>query len=190
MCPASIECGLDRFRGIGCEPQGPLEPILCPQGFYCPDSSMKIICPKGNYCPVGSIEPTPCTGLAFCREGQFKRLQYEGLVLCVLMDFLLLVLLTIRYKNTKDKDVKCRDEKYAKKCDSIWLMNYMEAELDHLVDYFKEGLDGRQAYMDFAFENMSLQLHNGVRILDNMSGRIKASRMTAIMGPSGAGSIT
>ncbi|KAJ3270614.1 hypothetical protein HDV01_007547, partial [Terramyces sp. JEL0728] len=63
-------------------------------------------------------------------------------------------------------------------------------DLDALVQAFHKGLNGREIAMDFKFENMGLTLPSGKTILQGVSGIIKSSRMTAIMGPSGAGKTT
>lgn len=39
---------------------------LCPQGNYCPNTSLIIFCPKGHFCRSGSIAPTPCPWMSDC----------------------------------------------------------------------------------------------------------------------------
>ena len=41
--------------------------------------------------------------------------------------------------------------------------------------------------MNFKFNDLGLQLKGGKEILKGVNGEINAGRMTAIMGPSGAG---
>jgi len=58
-----------------------------------------------------------------------------------------------------------------------------------LVSAFQRGMSNRDDLrMDFSFSGMSLQLPTGKKVLQGVTGEIKAGRMTAIMGPSGAGS--
>ncbi|KAJ3095667.1 hypothetical protein HDU97_006616 [Phlyctochytrium planicorne] len=68
--------------------------------------------------------------------------------------------------------------------------NAAEAErLGNLVDVFKMAFDGHENLkMEFKFEDLGLKLPNGKSILQGVTGEIKSGRMTAIMGPSGAGS--
>jgi len=48
-CPPSPECAGTRLSKGTCEPQGILEPVVCPAGFYCPEGGkQKIACEKGN----------------------------------------------------------------------------------------------------------------------------------------------
>ncbi|KAJ3021152.1 UNVERIFIED_CONTAM: hypothetical protein HDU68_009782 [Siphonaria sp. JEL0065] len=60
-----------------------------------------------------------------------------------------------------------------------------------LTSGFKKGLEGHDDLrMNYRFEDLSLKLATGKEILKGVSGEIKSGRMTAIMGPSGAGKTT
>ncbi|KAJ3390526.1 hypothetical protein HDU84_007377 [Entophlyctis sp. JEL0112] len=59
-----------------------------------------------------------------------------------------------------------------------------------LVDAFRESFRSRELRMNFRFESLSLQLKNGKTILQGVTGEIRSKRMTAIIGPSGAGKTT
>ncbi|KAI8929997.1 P-loop containing nucleoside triphosphate hydrolase protein [Entophlyctis helioformis] len=59
-----------------------------------------------------------------------------------------------------------------------------------LVDAFRRALNGRTLHMNFRFENLGLKLNTGKVVLHGVTGEIRSSRMTAIMGPSGAGKTT
>ena len=46
-CPAGYYC----LAGTG----GPIAPIICPQGYFCPESSSEpTICPAGVFCAIGT----------------------------------------------------------------------------------------------------------------------------------------
>jgi ABC-type multidrug transport system ATPase subunit len=70
----------------------------------------------------------------------------------------------------------------------------------HLVKYFLpsfnvekyqfRGMEVKSATIDVAFENLSLELPSGARVLKGVTGSFKGGRMCAIMGPSGAGKTT
>ena len=51
-------------------------------------------------------------------------------------------------------------------------------------------MDGKNLRMDFRMENLGYTLPNGKSILEGVSGEIVSGKMTAIMGPSGAGKTT
>ncbi|KAJ3078440.1 hypothetical protein HK100_010728, partial [Physocladia obscura] len=56
---------------------------------------------------------------------------------------------------------------------------------------FKKGLEGHDNLrMNYQFTALGLRLSSGREILKGVSGEIKSGRMTAIMGPSGAGKTT
>eukprot|EP00928_Gymnodinium_smaydae_P041518 TRINITY_DN2808_c1_g1_i3.p1 TRINITY_DN2808_c1_g1~~TRINITY_DN2808_c1_g1_i3.p1 ORF type:complete len:807 (+),score=132.93 TRINITY_DN2808_c1_g1_i3:324-2423(+) len=51
-------------------------------------------------------------------------------------------------------------------------------------------MTARTSTVDIAFENLSLELASGTRVLKGVTGNFPAGRMCAIMGPSGAGKTT
>ncbi|ORY42611.1 hypothetical protein BCR33DRAFT_851653 [Rhizoclosmatium globosum] len=59
-----------------------------------------------------------------------------------------------------------------------------------LVNAFKESFRNRELRMNFRFESLALQLKTGKTILQGVTGEIRSKRMTAIIGPSGAGKTT
>nr|KAJ3420418.1 hypothetical protein HK105_005685 [Polyrhizophydium stewartii] len=63
-------------------------------------------------------------------------------------------------------------------------------DMEILVDAFRRALGGRDMRMNFCMENLGLWLPTGKTVLQGVSGVIRDSRMTAIMGPSGAGKTT
>ncbi|KAJ3331205.1 hypothetical protein HDU76_003790 [Blyttiomyces sp. JEL0837] len=60
-----------------------------------------------------------------------------------------------------------------------------------LVPAFRKGFNGKENLrMDFEFKDLALRLPTGKSVLQGVTGEIKAGRMTAVMGPSGAGKTT
>ncbi|KAJ3110662.1 hypothetical protein HDU96_006373 [Phlyctochytrium bullatum] len=65
------------------------------------------------------------------------------------------------------------------------------AKLAPLMECFRRAFDGQSTLrMDFRFRDLGLQLANGKTVLQGVTGTIRSGRMTAIMGPSGAGKTT
>ncbi|KAI8924958.1 hypothetical protein BC831DRAFT_512884 [Entophlyctis helioformis] len=69
-------------------------------------------------------------------------------------------------------------------------MRESKANIASLTETWRRGLNGHDLHLDFTFTDMGLQLPSGKQILQGVNGQIKSSRMTAIMGPSGAGKTT
>ncbi|KAJ3330242.1 hypothetical protein HDU76_006138 [Blyttiomyces sp. JEL0837] len=60
-----------------------------------------------------------------------------------------------------------------------------------LVAAFNKGFNGKENLrMDFSFDGLGLKLPTGKVVLQGVSGEIRSGRMTACMGPSGAGKTT
>ncbi|KAJ3312242.1 hypothetical protein HDV04_003285 [Boothiomyces sp. JEL0838] len=233
ICPPSVECSILRLAGDECAPQGPLEPTVCPHGYYCPDQNTKLVCPEHHFCPTGTVQPISCGALSICKEGSRTQFAFDGVMTVGIIDLLLVAfyyLVTWRKKVTSrekkpllekkvtaapvetvvgEKLVADKEEALSevtsegtpeKEVLSDVTTQAVEKEvavdipvaedMDSLVQAFHKGLNGREIAMDFKFENMGLTLPSGKTILQGVSGSIKSSRMTAIMGPSGAGKTT
>eukprot|EP00117_Sycon_ciliatum_P010805 scpid33528/ scgid12552/ ABC transporter G family member 24; Probable white-brown complex homolog protein 25 len=91
--PRSITCG---------GPAGLDQHVICKEGFYCPNISMKIPCPEGSYCRSGRISPQPCPILSRCKRGSSAPIENSlGLSLIfdlVLIFLVILFVLALRYK--------------------------------------------------------------------------------------------
>ncbi|KAJ3127909.1 hypothetical protein HK098_005550 [Nowakowskiella sp. JEL0407] len=91
-----------------------------------------------------------------------------------------------------DIDLEDSDDNY--KADSTietgFTTNDATNHMDLLVDAFTKGFKNYKLSIGFKFEELGLKLKNGTRILSGVTGEIGAGKMTAIMGPSGAGKTT
>ncbi|KAJ3407929.1 hypothetical protein CcCBS67573_g00435 [Chytriomyces confervae] len=209
-CPPDNQCFFYRGYGFQCpNPQGLFEPMVCPRGFFCPSYNQIDVCPAGSYCLTGSAAPTPCEFLSICRVGTYVQ-QHFGLILAVAVaDVLLLVVFVILRlrefqranpgtgifgsKGNSAKAIPGDDQDAASAIDKekSLQVDQIENNILALTAGFQSGLDGHSDLaMNYAFENLGLRLPEGKEILQGVSGRIQAGRMTAIMGPSGAGKTT
>ncbi|KAI9335097.1 hypothetical protein BDR26DRAFT_805095 [Obelidium mucronatum] len=206
-CPPTGSCFLTRTYGFACKyPQGVFEPMVCPQGFYCPNYKTVVPCPQGHYCLSGQTTPTPCEFLSVCNVGTVIQ-QHYGLLLLVAMGdvFLFVVYILLRLREhrltrtgtftfiprsskLKDDDSKKPMARGSKKdLDATEI----DANIVALTAGFHKGLDDHDDLkMNYEFDGLSLTLPDGKMVLQGVSGSIHAGRMTAIMGPSGAGKTT
>ncbi|KAI8895515.1 hypothetical protein BC833DRAFT_153954, partial [Globomyces pollinis-pini] len=182
FCPASINCTLNRLYSQYCTDgkdgsQGPTEPIICPRGYVCPTPNEKKLCPAGHFCPSGTFEPIKCDFLSSCPEGTVKQTSYVGITIMGVLDIILLTIVLLRMmfeaKRVKKLDGKLPEtEEKTSSPEKI------------LTDAFKRSLNGRELKMNFKMDKLGYTLPNGKTILQGVSGPIRSSRMTAIMGPS------
>lgn len=71
---------------------GPLEPIVCKEGNYCPKGgATSIVCPAGHYCSRGAYEPTQCTVGARCPAGSYYNMTLLPLGFLIALDLVLIV---------------------------------------------------------------------------------------------------
>jgi hypothetical protein len=62
------------------------------------DSHQQIKCPDKHYCPTGQTEPFACPLLSSCPAGSSSRVDYTGIVICIILDvFLFAVYLYLSY---------------------------------------------------------------------------------------------
>ncbi|KAJ3201040.1 hypothetical protein HDU67_001638, partial [Dinochytrium kinnereticum] len=216
-CPADPTCQYFRISGVSCMPQGRYEPIPCITGNYCPNPRTILPCPPGHFCPRGTVKPIKCQFLSLCPAGTTIQAHYGLLLIMLSIDVLIALVLffkrirelkranqplysifpsfiVARFSRQQEKRqrndpagtaLKIRDETFVDMNEAI----KVETRVTKLVDGVREAL-GKDLRMDFSFSDLSLRLPSGVTVLQGVSGEIKAGRMTAIMGPSGAGKTT
>jgi hypothetical protein len=93
---------------------GPLEPVICRQGFYCPPPGREqILCPAGSFCPQGSSEAHKCTPGAICPQGTYINRSLLPLVFLVIVD-VLLISLVFAAKKFRGKRKPFRDQRHSR----------------------------------------------------------------------------
>jgi len=210
ICPPTIPCQLLRLGSQYCDAQGYFEPTLCPPGFYCPVTNISIPCDSGTYCPRGSNMYKDCGPFTMCPEQTEMRRFYGGILFSILIDlFMFGMYLWLRYY-AEPAAWKKRQEKHLNKINGGGNGgNFEMLELGSALTssnfssslppsssraILEEGFRQCNAGMriDLRFEKLTLSLPPPISktILSNVSGRIHPGRVTAIMGPSGAGKTT
>ncbi|KAJ3025743.1 UNVERIFIED_CONTAM: hypothetical protein HDU68_006733, partial [Siphonaria sp. JEL0065] len=206
-CAPDGYCFFSRSWGKPCDnPQGLFEPMACPPGFYCPDYKTASPCPAGSYCLSGQIAPTPCEFMSICPAGTIVQRHY-GLLLIVLGIDAVLFLIYVIFRFREYRRANAGKPLFGRKKDEFVLVdgtkgkdvtrkatldaNEIERNISALTAGFHKGLNGRDdLQMNYEFDSLGLTLPDGKTILEGVSGSINAGRMTAIMGPSGAGKTT
>lgn len=191
-----------RLTGKFCDAQGTNEPIVCPKGHYCPTPKEKHKCPSGHFCITGSTAPMPCPAVSNCPEGSHRVLYLGGLVACIVLDAIVFGLWLFFKRFYKRGDIKFikmkrRFRKVAMQSPvephhpvTIDVDRKKTVAPDGLVAGFEKARNNMALPMSFEFTDLSITLPTGKNILNGVSGAIKPARLTAIMGPSGAGKTT
>eukprot|EP00835_Amoeboradix_gromovi_P002324 NODE_130_length_18488_cov_0.389961.p1 type:complete len:846 gc:universal NODE_130_length_18488_cov_0.389961:7015-9552(+) len=153
------------------------QPFYCCPGFYCDTPDTILICPSGYYCSMGSKKPERCWFLAICPIGTSKPFRIG--MLGVIVATLVIVAMCFSIKSRLDIQQAVR--------------NRLQVEMIK-QNKFKEVITVPQITnnkaIDIEFDNLEYKLPDGSVIMQNVSGFFTAGKMSAIMGPSGAGKTT
>mmetsp|Transcript_25376 Transcript_25376/g.47367 ORF Transcript_25376/g.47367 Transcript_25376/m.47367 type:complete len:695 (-) Transcript_25376:677-2761(-) len=177
-------------------------------------------CPEGKFCPIGVQEPTDCPFGAECPEGTNDVQSNGGAVIGVIVVFLVLWICVCCQKRVKrfhgerrydvvqefshepkiltrrEHDARFtipggpNEKKISVKRNSETKDFQMEdLAADKKIEEEKENAK-KSLTFDILYKDITLTLSNGRTIMKGASGRFRAGRTCAIMGPSGAGKTT
>eukprot|EP00026_Physarum_polycephalum_P000451 Phypoly_transcript_00452.p1 GENE.Phypoly_transcript_00452~~Phypoly_transcript_00452.p1 ORF type:complete len:1573 (+),score=187.05 Phypoly_transcript_00452:292-4719(+) len=182
LCAAGNYCESPQTQ-LPCEltyycPEGSFQMNLCPAGFYCPEPSKKLKCTSGHYCREGFTTPEKCHPLVVCPAGTpSEKFAISG----ILFDIAIVVVLLVAYAI----GLKIRD-RMRKKRDAIRVASPLPKRMSTSIN-----LKPKTNTINFGFDKMGLELHGSKKkVLDGVTGEIRSGRVTAVMGPSGAGKTT
>ena len=174
--------------------------------------------PRGYFCPSGSFEPRACDFVSYCPAGTISQTSFVGVTIVLVLDFLLVVLISIRFYYERKRliiagslppgtrlgstltRIKATVAVVLPKSDMMTkqIVPLQEIEKEEqgisddvkqrLSNNFKRAMEGETLNMGFIVEELGYRLPTGKHILQGVNAVIKPGRMTAIMGPSGAGS--
>ena len=99
-CAPTVACQLTRLAsGFCAEPQGVFDPVLCQEGFVCPNGLQRFDCPAGAYCPRGAQQPIKCNSLMYCPLGSAAPLDFSGVIVTMLLELISLALIVTCLKS-------------------------------------------------------------------------------------------
>ena len=204
-CVPTMACAAQRALSSGCDDhQSAFEPRECRRGYYCPTYSQELPCPEGSWCPAASSAPTKCPGLNACTEKSKTPFELTGLV--VLGTLLLLVISAIvwytkcrtfsaqtgvaadftRHGERARKRILHRGSKKA-------LIETMQQSSSSSSSPDEEKTASASG-VTIEFENISVSVKTETgeekTILKDVSGTLQSGRVTAVIGPTGAGKTT
>lgn len=212
VCPAGMDCGRVNCdievdvpcpQGYFCPPGAPIS--VCPGGYQCPWNGMSapIPCDAGYFCPGATVVPIRCDPLSLCSEKSSKAFSFTGvaLVAAILAAVCVVVCLFRR------RDRKRRERSASQRPPELHAG--AAAEVSHHKDRLhRRGSepagaaaadtdDDRTALLPHAprpaaisFADLTFRIGKRGTIVDHVSGSIRVGRLTAILGPSGAGKTT
>jgi ABC-type multidrug transport system ATPase subunit len=178
------------------------------------------ICPKGSYCPQGAIRATKCAWLEVCPEGTVRGIKIGNYVIFAFVLFALFLLYQIKaYLERREMQLRKIEEAQAEAAsmestattslkENVDPKTRLSAEYGVYSSERSPSADSSTASdsrsqtvrsgnnscaptrMDIEFKDLGLTLPSGKVILEGVNGSVRAGRVTAIMGPSGAGKTT
>jgi hypothetical protein len=190
--------------------------LYCPQGYYCPASDMpKIECPLGHFCWKGSHKPHPCAmpgdlmaGFATvqCPAGSStKPLGLEGIVISgIVLGAIVLVLFLLKLTRRGCRATRVANKSGIEDVDAAAYRDNLLKEIWKTSSQSSANTDTSftpRSGIKFEFKDLGLKLRSSFFenfgkaeaakeprvIFEGVSGTVRASTITAVMGPSGAG---
>lgn len=174
LCPPGYYCE-NQYTKKNCSiteycPTGTYVPKPCPRGYFCPNASLSYICPQGYYCKSGADQPTKCSLLSICLEGSTDEGNYYIFAFTIFGVILIL------------------SSFYIFQLIGYYMQYLMRSRSDNTRISFGKSI--KRYTIDIAFENLGVELRDGKKVLQNVSGEFKHGRLTAVMGLSGSGKTT
>ena len=211
-CPAGFYCETTEVAtpcrvGTYC-PAGSTLWVLCPARSFCPSPSVIVECPRGSYCPAGVSAPVKCTVLMDCAcDGGCEAPPLSvpatttgGVVFIAGLFFLARWAVRRRRAGqgvaavapVKSVAGVSRDEESG--VDTAALLEPSPSSSLNgggaVILARTAPLPKRAHRLSVSFSDLHVDLFSGKRVLEGVSGSLRAGRVTAIMGPSGAGKTT
>jgi len=173
-------------------------PKFCPPGYFCETPAVIEECPKGHYCKEGSVEARACTAAQDCPRGSaVPEESSSGILWFVLISVVAYVAFKIRTRYQEDalRIEALEAEAYHDAVEAAELLKEKRAAAAAAaaVDVRGGGAaakGGTGETYRIEFEDIRLDLPNGVTIMRGPSGCFLPGTSTAIMGASGAGKTT
>lgn len=136
-------------------------------------STEPVKCPRFGLCPAGSQAPNVALQAALISG-------------CFLLFLILLGLAASRFRARKQR--KQTRQFDAKICDSDLMTRILrKVNGTSSILHKSKGFIPKSSPMHIRFENLTVDVPSGLRILDGISGELRPSSLCAIMGPSSSG---
>ncbi|KAF3632845.1 hypothetical protein FXO38_25905 [Capsicum annuum] len=171
--------------------------IFCPSGYYCPTTALKLPCNKGHYCRTGSTSQTSCYKLAICEsKSSNQNITAYGIMFFEVTGSSLgnsLVEMQVT-TNQQASPITCFFFKYA-----YGQIEKEKALQEQNKDLTFSGVISMASAIEIrtrppievCFKDLTLTLKGKTKhLLRCVSGKLSPGRVSAVMGPSGAGKTT
>jgi hypothetical protein len=197
-CPQGYYCPQGLSTPLNCTTQGTFCPVnssvptACPKGFYCSNPGQIQTCPENNFCKQYSVAPHTCLALFRCPSGSVgPNATVPTFIAIIVIVSLILGAFFVFRKITNDAE-KVESGKLQTIVSDINNLNMIIRSIlgKSANSTSFRGFKERSNKVTLGFANLSLVIGKEKKVLDNVSGEFRHSRITAIMGPSGSGKST
>ncbi|KAJ3361847.1 hypothetical protein HDU91_003704, partial [Kappamyces sp. JEL0680] len=145
------------------------------------------------YCPTGCVNPIKCDTISSCPVGSTAQTSFTGAVSFIVLDLALACIYGYQWLAQK-KRVRAAEQILPTLTSSPLKtspVSMLAGEVKNvLAKNFQRSMNDKKLRMHFEMQELGFKLPNGKEVLKGVTGKIHAGRMTAIMGPSGAGKTT
>jgi hypothetical protein len=192
FCPQGLPTQLNcTTLGTYCPPNSSV-PITCPKGNYCPNPGKMLVCPEGAYCKEFSASPHECLALFHCPAGSVGPNATVPTVFAIAIIVTMLLGAFFLFRKISVDFEKVESEKLKAIVSDMNNINMIIRSIlgtsPHSTTF--RGFKERSNKVTLGFANLSLTIGKDRKVLEDVTGEFKHSKITAIMGPSGSGKST
>ncbi|CAF1698290.1 unnamed protein product [Brassica napus] len=162
--------------------------VFCSAGSFCPSTIDKLPCTRGHFCRTGSTAEKNCFKLATCNpRSTNQNITAYGIMLFAGLGFLLIILY-----NCSDQVLATRERRQAKiEKEKAMQEQNKNLTFSGVISMANDIEIRKRPTIEVAFKDLTITLKGkNKHLMRCVTGKLSPGRVSAVMGPSGAGKTT